>query len=86
MKLVPQEWFCSKCVNDDEVFGFEEAEEPTFLAEFQNKADQFKVDYFGKADVLEYEAELEYWKLIESPFTNITVEYGADLHTSDYGR
>ena len=30
--------------------------------------------------------EREFWRLVSSPFEQVEVEYGADVHTSKYGR
>jgi histone demethylase JARID1 len=34
----------------------------------------------------EFAVEQEFWRLAESPYENVDVEYGADLHTSIVGR
>jgi hypothetical protein len=42
-------------------------------------------EQIGKEIVAENECEKEYWRLMTSPFEDVEVEYGADLHTSTHG-
>ncbi|KAI8813645.1 hypothetical protein BJ742DRAFT_704778 [Cladochytrium replicatum] len=39
----------------------------------------------GSIVITEDEVEREFWRLIESPYDDVQVEYGADLHTSQHG-
>ncbi|KAJ3042941.1 hypothetical protein HDV00_006248 [Rhizophlyctis rosea] len=90
------DWFCMKCLkvsgND---YGFEDGEVRS-LYHFQIVANAFKEKYFankpgaklnenGKPIVTEDECEREFWRLIESPYDDVEVEYGADLHSSQHG-
>ncbi|KAF9993432.1 hypothetical protein BGZ80_002474 [Entomortierella chlamydospora] len=83
------DWYCPKCLIAGEDFGFEEGEEYS-LSSFQQKCDKFKKEYFekdGYADgkVPEDVIEREFWRLVENAFETVEVEYGADLHSSQYG-
>ncbi|KAF9960067.1 hypothetical protein BGZ72_008025 [Mortierella alpina] len=83
------DWYCAKCLIAGEDFGFEEGEEYS-LSSFQQKCDSFKKSWFeksGYADgkVPEDVVEREFWRLIENAFETVEVEYGADLHSSQYG-
>ena len=40
----------------------------------------------ARLSVTENEVEKEFWRLVESPYNSIEVEYGADLHSSTHGR
>ncbi|KAJ1562316.1 hypothetical protein HK096_011401 [Nowakowskiella sp. JEL0078] len=87
----PSDWNCPNCLrvsgND---YGFEEGEERT-LHDFQNVANDFKEKWFSKnkgtnqVTVTEDEVEREFWRLVESPYEDVEVEYGADLHSSHHG-
>ncbi|TPX31535.1 hypothetical protein SmJEL517_g05157 [Synchytrium microbalum] len=86
------EWYCVNCLQkqgDD--YGFEDGEERS-LAEFQKIANEFKDNWFigkrnhaGQVLVDEDGVEMEFWRLVESPYEEIEVEYGADLHSSHHG-
>ncbi|RKP09517.1 JmjC domain, hydroxylase-domain-containing protein, partial [Thamnocephalis sphaerospora] len=90
------EWYCPECVKrSDGGYGFEEGEDYS-LASFQQRADQFKERWFsgrwtseqavhGTALLTESDVEKEYWRLVNSPFESVEVEYGADLHSSQHG-
>lgn len=86
------EWLCPRCVVEEvskptEAFGFEQAEREYTLQQFGEMADQFKADYFRKpvhmvsTDLV----EREFWRIVSSIDEDVTVEYGADLHTMDHG-
>ncbi|XP_065358333.1 lysine-specific demethylase 5 [Calliphora vicina] len=86
------EWLCPRCVVEEvskptEAFGFEQAEREYTLQQFGQMADQFKMDYFRKpvhlvpTDLV----EREFWRIVSSIDEDVTVEYGADLHTMDHG-
>ncbi|KAI9103186.1 hypothetical protein DFS34DRAFT_356513 [Phlyctochytrium arcticum] len=95
MAAIPNtDWFCPDCLrvsgND---YGFEEGEVRS-LYHFQIVANTFKERHFReklnrKADekliVTEDECEKEFWRLVESPYDDVEVEYGADLHSTQHG-
>ncbi|KAI9203893.1 uncharacterized protein BJ171DRAFT_599788 [Polychytrium aggregatum] len=95
------EWYCPKClsqIGDD--YGYEEGKLKT-LSEFRTLANTFKANWFhkrrresniklqhdhrGPLYITEDEVEREFWRLVESPYDEVVVEYGADLHTVDHG-
>ncbi|KAI9355372.1 hypothetical protein DFJ73DRAFT_623678 [Zopfochytrium polystomum] len=88
------EWTCADCLKtygDD--FGFEEGEMRS-LPQFQKMSDAFKEAWFstklprdtdGRLVITEDDMEKEFWRVVESPFENVEVEYGADLHSSHHG-
>ncbi|TPX44179.1 hypothetical protein SeLEV6574_g04654 [Synchytrium endobioticum] len=86
------EWYCINCLQKQgEDYGFEDGEERS-LAEFQKMANEFKENWFithrtttGEVIVDENDVEMEFWRLVESPYEEIEVEYGADLHSSHHG-
>ena len=96
LETIPKsDWYCAKCIkNTGKDYGFQDGEERC-LYQFQYIADTFKKNWFrsrhGKGDVngnlrvTEAEVEREFWRLIESTFENVEVEYGADLHSSLHG-
>ena len=86
------DWRCPKCVVEEvtkpiEAFGFEQAQREYTLQQFGEMADQFKSDYFNMpvhlvpTDLV----EREFWRITSSIDEDVTVEYGADLHTMDHG-
>uniref|UniRef100_A0A1B0CWY8 [histone H3]-trimethyl-L-lysine(4) demethylase n=1 Tax=Lutzomyia longipalpis TaxID=7200 RepID=A0A1B0CWY8_LUTLO len=86
------DWRCPKCVVEEvnkpmEAFGFEQAQREYNLHQFGDMADAFKSDYFRMPvnrvpiDTVEY----EFWRIVSSIDEDVTVEYGADLHTMDHG-
>ncbi|XP_059609734.1 lysine-specific demethylase 5-like [Phlebotomus argentipes] len=86
------DWRCPKCVVEEvnkpmEAFGFEQAQREYNLHQFGDMADAFKSDYFRMpvnrvpVDLVEY----EFWRIVSSIDEDVTVEYGADLHTMDHG-
>ncbi|XP_062141947.1 lysine-specific demethylase 5 [Drosophila sulfurigaster albostrigata] len=86
------EWLCPRCVVEEvskpqEAFGFEQAEREYTLQEFGQMADQFKQEYFRKPVHLvpTEQVEREFWRIVSSIDEDVTVEYGADLHTMDHG-
>ncbi|XP_037927459.1 lysine-specific demethylase lid isoform X2 [Teleopsis dalmanni] len=86
------EWLCPRCVVEEvskptEAFGFEQAEREYTLQQFGQMADQFKMDYFRKPVHLVPTSlvEREFWRIVSSIDEDVTVEYGADLHTMDHG-
>uniref|UniRef100_A0A8D8Y443 [histone H3]-trimethyl-L-lysine(4) demethylase n=1 Tax=Cacopsylla melanoneura TaxID=428564 RepID=A0A8D8Y443_9HEMI len=86
------DWRCPKCVafevaQPTEAFGFEQARREYSLQQFGEMADQFKSDYFNMPVHLvpTSAVEKEYWRVVSLIDGDITVEYGADLHTMDHG-
>ena len=85
------DWFCMTCLkNLNENYGFEEGREYT-LGSFQKMADEFLKNYVGqhfpgRPSLTEDDLEKEFWRLVESPYDSVQVEYGADLHSSLYTR
>ncbi|KAG0261437.1 hypothetical protein BGZ95_004230 [Linnemannia exigua] len=83
------DWYCAKCLVAGDEFGFEEGEEYS-LSSFQQKCNTFKKNWFEKAGftdgrVPEDAVEREFWRLVESTFETVEVEYGADLHSTHHG-
>ncbi|KAL1924863.1 uncharacterized protein VTP21DRAFT_4517 [Calcarisporiella thermophila] len=89
------DWYCVKCLTqagDD--YGFEDGGEYS-LHDFQAKANKFKQQWFAnkrrrsgehaKMEVTEDEVEREFWRLVENPHETVSVEYGADLHSTQHG-
>uniref|UniRef100_A0A3B3S562 [histone H3]-trimethyl-L-lysine(4) demethylase n=1 Tax=Paramormyrops kingsleyae TaxID=1676925 RepID=A0A3B3S562_9TELE len=85
-------WRCPKCVAEEckrpsEAFGFEQATREYTLQSFGEMADTFKSDYFNMpvhmvpTDLV----EREFWRLVSSIEEDVTVEYGADIHSKDFG-
>lgn len=86
------DWRCPKCVVEEvnkptEAFGFEQAQREYTLQQFGEMADQFKSDYFNMpVHLVPTElVEREFWRIVASIDEDVTVEYGADLHTLDHG-
>ncbi|XP_022915569.1 lysine-specific demethylase 5 [Onthophagus taurus] len=86
------DWCCPKCVAEEvskptEAFGFEQAQREYNLQQFGEMADQFKSDYFNMPVHLVPTSivEKEFWRIVSSIDEDVTVEYGADLHTMDHG-
>ncbi|XP_063929519.1 lysine-specific demethylase 5 isoform X1 [Zophobas morio] len=86
------DWRCPKCVAEEvskpmEAFGFEQAQREYTLQQFGDMADQFKSEYFNMPVhvVPTGVVEKEFWRIVSSIDEDVTVEYGADLHTMDHG-
>ncbi|KAF5292984.1 hypothetical protein FQR65_LT11102 [Abscondita terminalis] len=86
------DWRCPKCVavevsKPTEAFGFEQAQREYSLQQFGEMADQFKSEYFNLPVHLVPTGvvEKEFWRIVSSIDEDVTVEYGADLHTMDHG-
>lgn len=86
------DWRCPKCVVEEvnkpvEAFGFEQAQREYTLQQFGEMADQFKSDYFNMpvhmvpTDLV----EKEFWRIVSCIDEDVTVEYGADLHSMEHG-
>ncbi|THH17433.1 hypothetical protein EW146_g3372 [Bondarzewia mesenterica] len=43
------------------------------------------VTQFGNVKVSEYDAENEFWRLVQSPHDTVEIEYGADVHSTTHG-
>ncbi|CAO2624506.1 Lysine-specific demethylase 5C, partial [Lemmus lemmus] len=85
-------WRCPKCVMAEcrrppEAFGFEQATREYSLQSFGEMADAFKADYFNMpVHMVPPEAvEREFWRLVSSIEEDVTVEYGADIHSREFG-
>lgn len=93
LSAVPEgDWRCPCCIAEEvhkpaEAFGFAQAEREYTLQQFGEMADKFKSDYFGMSGHLVpvSVAEKEFWRIISSVEEDVTVEYGADLHSMDHG-
>ncbi|XP_063620870.1 lysine-specific demethylase 5-like [Cydia splendana] len=93
LSTVPEgDWRCPCCIAEEvhkpaEAFGFAQAEREYTLQQFGEMADKFKSDYFGMSGHLvpTSVAEKEFWRIISSVEEDVTVEYGADLHSMDHG-
>ncbi|XP_055595397.1 lysine-specific demethylase lid [Uranotaenia lowii] len=86
------DWRCPKCIVEEnskpvEAFGFEQAQREYTLQQFGEMADQFKSNYFNMpVHLVPIElVEKEFWRITSSIDEDVTVEYGADLHTMDHG-
>ncbi|XP_077369479.1 lysine-specific demethylase 5C [Festucalex cinctus] len=85
-------WKCPKCVAEackkpSEAFGFEQATREYSLQSFGEMADAFKADYFNMpVHMVPTElVEREFWRLVSSIEEDVTVEYGADIHSKEFG-
>ncbi|XP_030021765.1 lysine-specific demethylase 5B isoform X2 [Manduca sexta] len=86
------DWRCPVCLAEEvskpaEAFGFEQATREYTLQQFGEMADQFKSDYFNMPVhmVPTSTVEKEFWRIVSSIDEDVTVEYGADLHSMDHG-
>ncbi|CAJ0934566.1 unnamed protein product [Ranitomeya imitator] len=85
-------WHCPKCViaeckRPPEAFGFEQATREYTLQSFGEMADSFKADYFNMpVHMVPTElVEKEFWRLVNSIEEDVTVQYGADIHSKEFG-
>ncbi|XP_045649757.1 lysine-specific demethylase 5D isoform X3 [Ursus americanus] len=85
-------WRCPKCIMAEckrppEAFGFEQATQEYSLQSFGEMADSFKADYFNMpVHMVPTElVEKEFWRLVSSIEEDVTVEYGADIHSKEFG-
>ncbi|XP_075691413.1 lysine-specific demethylase 5C isoform X3 [Rhinoderma darwinii] len=85
-------WHCPKCViaeckRPPEAFGFEQATREFTLQSFGEMADSFKADYFNMpVHMVPTElVEKEFWRLVNSIEEDVTVQYGADIHSKEFG-
>ncbi|KAJ2039706.1 hypothetical protein H4S03_001514 [Coemansia sp. S3946] len=95
------DWYCDVCIlGAGADFGFEDGAEHT-LESFKKKNDEFKRTFLAPyyddsvirrgvgpahwGHVPEEKVEEEFWRLVASPFEDVEVEYGADLHSAQHG-
>ncbi|XP_045395000.1 lysine-specific demethylase 5D isoform X2 [Lemur catta] len=85
-------WRCPKCIlaeckQPPEAFGFEQATQEYTLQSFGEMADSFKAEYFNMpVHMVPTElVEKEFWRLVSSIEEDVTVEYGADIHSKEFG-
>ena len=76
-----------ECNKPTEAFGFEQAKREYTLQSFGEMADNFKREYFKlpPEQVPTEVVEKEFWRLVSTMDEDVTVEYGADLHTAVHG-
>ncbi|KAK2779508.1 hypothetical protein FQN53_001331 [Emmonsiellopsis sp. PD_33] len=96
LESVPDyDWHCPKCLVGTGEYGFEEGGIYS-LKQFQEKANNFKENYFGPnrpfdpvlnapRKETEDDVEREFWRLVESLTETVEVEYGADIHSTTHG-
>ncbi|EPQ08372.1 Lysine-specific demethylase 5D [Myotis brandtii] len=77
----------NECTKPAEAFGFEQATQEYTLQSFGEMADSFKANYFNMpAHMVRTElVEKEFWRLLSSVEKDVTVEYGADIHSKEFG-
>lgn len=44
------------------------------------------VNMLGNVRVSETDVENEFWRLVQSPYETVEIEYGADVHSTTHGR
>ncbi|XP_029843134.3 lysine-specific demethylase 5A isoform X4 [Ixodes scapularis] len=86
------DWRCPRCVaaevrKPQEAFGFEQAVREYTLQDFGEMADRFKSNYFNMpVHMISTETvEKEFWRIVSAVDEDVTVEYGADLHSMEHG-
>uniref|UniRef100_A0A3P9KQV1 [histone H3]-trimethyl-L-lysine(4) demethylase n=1 Tax=Oryzias latipes TaxID=8090 RepID=A0A3P9KQV1_ORYLA len=86
------DWRCPKCLAQEcskphEAFGFEQASRDYSLRAFGQMADAFKSDYFNMpVHMVPTElVEKEFWRLVGAIDEDVTVEYGADIASKEFG-
>ncbi|XP_062855118.1 lysine-specific demethylase 5B-B [Trichomycterus rosablanca] len=86
------DWRCPKCLTQEcskpqEAFGFEQAHKEYSLKSFGEMADAFKSDYFNMpVHMVPTElVEKEFWRLVGTIEEDVTVEYGADIASKEFG-
>uniref|UniRef100_UPI00398EF0C4 lysine-specific demethylase 5B-like isoform X2 n=1 Tax=Pristiophorus japonicus TaxID=55135 RepID=UPI00398EF0C4 len=86
------DWRCPKCLAQEcskpqEAFGFEQAPRDYTLRAFGEMADAFKSDYFNMpVHMVPTElVEKEFWRLVSTIEEDVTVEYGADIASKEFG-
>ncbi|XP_060898722.1 lysine (K)-specific demethylase 5Ba [Labrus mixtus] len=86
------DWRCPKCLAQEcgkppVAFGFEQAGRSYNLQSFGDMADSFKSDYFNMpVHMVPTElVEKEFWRLVSTIEEDVTVEYGADIASKEFG-
>uniref|UniRef100_A0A8C2DDG2 [histone H3]-trimethyl-L-lysine(4) demethylase n=1 Tax=Cyprinus carpio TaxID=7962 RepID=A0A8C2DDG2_CYPCA len=86
------DWRCPKCLAQEcgkpqVAFGFEQASRDYTLRTFGDMADSFKSDYFNMPVhvLIGLLVEKEFWRLVSTIEEDVTVEYGADIASKDFG-
>ncbi|KAM9859813.1 lysine (K)-specific demethylase 5Ba isoform 2-T2 [Aulostomus maculatus] len=86
------DWRCPKCLAQEcgkppVAFGFEQASRSYTLQAFGDMADSFKSDYFNMpVHMVPTElVEKEFWRLVSTVEEDVTVEYGADIASKEFG-
>uniref|UniRef100_A0A3Q3AZ20 [histone H3]-trimethyl-L-lysine(4) demethylase n=1 Tax=Kryptolebias marmoratus TaxID=37003 RepID=A0A3Q3AZ20_KRYMA len=86
------DWRCPKCLAQEcgkppVAFGFEQAGRSYTLQAFGDMADSFKSDYFNMpVHMVPTElVEKEFWRLVSTIEEDVTVEYGADIASKEFG-
>uniref|UniRef100_A0A668AVD3 [histone H3]-trimethyl-L-lysine(4) demethylase n=1 Tax=Myripristis murdjan TaxID=586833 RepID=A0A668AVD3_9TELE len=86
------DWRCPKCLAQEcgkpaVAFGFEQASRNYTLQTFGDMADSFKSDYFNMpVHMVPTElVEKEFWRLVSTIEEDVTVEYGADIASKEFG-
>ncbi|KFP65134.1 Lysine-specific demethylase 5B, partial [Cariama cristata] len=86
------DWRCPQCLAQEcnkpqEAFGFEQASRDYTLRTFGEMADAFKSDYFNMpVHMVPTElVEKEFWRLVSTIEEDVTVEYGADIASKEFG-
>ncbi|CAJ1051738.1 lysine (K)-specific demethylase 5Ba [Xyrichtys novacula] len=86
------DWRCPKCLAEEcgkppVAFGFEQASRSYTLQAFGDMADSFKSDYFNMpVHMVPTElVEKEFWRLVSTIEEDVTVEYGADIASKEFG-
>ncbi|KAJ3602372.1 hypothetical protein NHX12_030129, partial [Muraenolepis orangiensis] len=86
------DWRCPKCLAQEcgkpsVAFGFEQASRNYNLRTFGDMADSFKSDYFNMpVHMVPTElVEKEFWRLVSAIEEDVTVEYGADIASKEFG-
>ncbi|KAM8866938.1 lysine (K)-specific demethylase 5Ba isoform 2-T2 [Synchiropus picturatus] len=86
------DWRCPRCLAHEcgkppVAFGFEQASRSYTLQAFGDMADSFKSDYFNMpVHMVPTElVEKEFWRLVGTIEEDVTVEYGADIASKEFG-
>ncbi|CAB1315168.1 unnamed protein product [Coregonus sp. 'balchen'] len=76
-----------ECGKPQVAFGFEQAGRDYSLRTFGDMADSFKSDYFNMpVHMVPTElVEKEFWRLVSTIEEDVTVEYGADIASKEFG-
>ncbi|KPP59107.1 hypothetical protein Z043_123007, partial [Scleropages formosus] len=77
----------AECSKPLEAFGFQQAYGDYSLRAFGEMADSFKSDYFNMpVHMVPTElVEKEFWRLVSTIEEDVTVEYGADIASKEFG-